>query len=512
MKKKTQQKIEFGDFQTPLPLARKVSLLLKELGCSPLSILEPTCGEGSFIFASLESFSSVENAIAIDINSTYTKKLAKKLENDSRVKVFESDFFDTDWNKILHNLADPLLIIGNPPWVTNSELSSLGSENLPRKENSQKRSGISAITGASNFDISEWMLLKIFAWARTRKAMVAMLCKTSVARKVLLNEWKNNPNSGISKIFTIDALADFGASVDACLLVHDFNNSGENNCTVFNKLSTSAKQTSFGYQKNQLIANIDLYKKWAFLQNETKNKNYVWRSGIKHDASKIMELKRADGRYINNLGELVDIEEKFLYPMMKSSDVAKGGLPTRFMLVPQHFIGEETKQIQFLAPKTWAYFSKNHYYFQRRKSSIYKNKPFFSIFGVGDYSFSPWKVAISGLYKKLYFHIIAPYEGKPVVLDDTCYFLPCQNEEEAKLITSLLNSKTAIGFYSSFIFWDAKRPITAKILNKLNIMALAKFFQAKEIMPQEQYLEYFSKPEQLMLMEQRAIYGEQNNK
>ena len=505
---KTRRKIEFGDFQTPPSLAHKVSLLLEELGCTPLSALEPTCGGGSFIAASLEIFSSLKKVVGVDINPDYINFLVGKFENDSRVDVQKSDFFNTDWGEILDTLPDPLLIIGNPPWVTNSELASINSENIPLKKNFQNYSGIDAITGSSNFDISEWMLLKIFEWARDRKAMVAMLCKTSVARKVLFSEWKNNPISGTAKIFNIDALSNFGASVDACLLVYDLRNFGKKKCTVFSELSTSSKTTSFGYEDNQLIASIDLYKKWEFLQNKVSNKNFMWRSGIKHDASKVMELKRVGSGYINNLGEQIDIEETFVYPMLKSSDVAKGVLPTRFMLVPQHFIGEETKHIRSQAPKTWDYFSKHQDYFDRRKSSIYKNKPLYSIFGVGDYSFSPWKVAISGLYKKIKFHIVGPYENKPVVLDDTCYFLACKSEEEAKLIASLLNSKTSVEFFSSFIFWDSKRPITAKILKKLNLMALAKSFQTKEIIPQEKYIAYFSKPEQLMLLEQRATYGE----
>ncbi len=69
---------------------------------------------------------------------------------------------------------------------------------------------------------------------------------------------------------------------------------------------------------------------------------------------------------------------------------------------------------------------------------------------------------------------VGPHEDKPVVFDDTCYFLACRNEEEARLIAALLNSDPATEFFSAFIFWDAKRPITAKILKKLNILALAK--------------------------------------
>jgi len=337
-----------------------------------------------------------------------------------------------------------------------------------------------------------------------------MLCKTTVARKVLLHEWKNNSNSGKARIFLIDALADFGASVDACLLVYDSSDRGvAKTCEVFSELSTSSQITCFGYEKNQLIANVNFYKKWKHLQNSKDVNNFTWRSGIKHDCSKVMELKRVGDGYKNDLGELVDVEETFVYPMMKSSNVAKAfaSPPSRFMLVTQKFIGQETNFIKTIAPKTWKYLSEHRKCFDRRKSSIYNNRPPFSIFGVGDYSFAPWKVAISGLYKKLHFVVIGPHEGKPVVLDDTCYFLACQSEEEAELIARLLNSEPANEFFSSFIFWDAKRPITAKILKKLNIMALAKVFLAREIIAEKSYREIFSKPEQLRLLEQRAVYG-----
>ena len=95
------------------------------------------------------------------------------------------------------------------------------------------------------------------------------------------------------------------------------------------------------------------------------------------------------------------------------------------------------------------------------------------MFGVGDYTFSPWKVAISGFYKKLQFAVIPEFLGKPVVLDDTCYFVPCLNEEEACYVASLLNSEPAREFFSAFIFWDAKRPITIETLRRLDLAAVA---------------------------------------
>lgn len=120
------------------------------------------------------------------------------------------------------------------------------------------------------------------------------------------------------------------------------------------------------------------------------------------------------------------------------------------------------------------YLNKYKHLLDKRKSIIYKNKPPFSIFGVGKYSFSYWKIAISGLYKNLNFKLIGPHHNKPVMFDDTVYFLPLDNRKQAEEIYSLLNTDEAKNFLTAHIFWDAKRPITTSILNKLNISKLTK--------------------------------------
>ncbi len=93
-------------------------------------------------------------------------------------------------------------------------------------------------------------------------------------------------------------------------------------------------------------------------------------------------------------------------------------------------------------------------------------------FGVGAYSFSPWKVAISGLYKELRFVKVSEFEERPIVLDDTCYSFACQTESECDLLFDMLSSDLTRDFLSAFIFWDTKRPITAEILNRLDLRTL----------------------------------------
>lgn len=57
------------------------------------------------------------------------------------VVIEEGNFFDLDWKKIVDGLPRPLLVIGNPPWVTNSALAALGSGNLPEKSNFHNHRG-----------------------------------------------------------------------------------------------------------------------------------------------------------------------------------------------------------------------------------------------------------------------------------------------------------------------------------------------------------------------------------
>ena len=111
---------------------------------------------------------------------------------------------------------------------------------------------------------------------------------------------------------------------------------------------------------------------------------------------------------------------------------------------PESYEHQAAPRIKREAPRTWDYLQSHADRLDARASSIYRNRPRFSVFGVGPYSFAPWKVAISGFYKRLDFRCVGPVEDKPVVLDDTCYFLPCRTEHDARLLAELLNYSQAL--------------------------------------------------------------------
>ena len=476
MAMKTSRKAEFGDFQTPAGLAADICRHLKASGIAPASIAEPTCGIGNFLVAAIEEFPNLQRLIGIDVNRQYIASAAARLGatgNSRRVDLRCASFFATDWDALLASLPAPVLILGNPPWVTNAQLGALDSDNLPAKANFHGRAGLDALTGKSNFDISEWMITRLLEAMGGRPASLAMLCKTAVARRAMLHAWESGIAIDDACLYRIDATEHFGAAVDACLLVcRTGGKQPARDCRVYASLAGTTPSHIFGYRDDQLVAEAAAFDAWRHLQGAGP---YRWRSGIKHDCAPVMELRRAGRNYQNGFGDSVAIEPDYLFPMLKSSDIARGNVSgtTRYMLTPQKHTGQETSLIEKAAPATWAYLLRHGALLDRRGSRIYRNRPRFSIFGVGPYSFALWKVAISGFYKSLKFRVIGPFEGKPVVLDDTCNFIPCRSEVEALCMAALLNSPVAAAFFSSFIFWDAKRPITIELLRRIDLAKVA---------------------------------------
>lgn len=469
-------KIEHGDFQTPFGLAFEVCQLVLEKGIHPETIVEPTCGAGSFLEAAISTWPMVSEVYGYDINHEYVQSARKRISELSSsldVTIEESDFFQFDWHHLAESIARPALFIGNPPWVTNSVLGSLSSKNLPSKTNFQRHRGYDAITGKSNFDIAEWMLICLSeALSQAGDGHIAMLCKTATARKVLLHGWKSDHSIVDAEMFHIDAKKHFGVAADACLLLMRYSAASQRRiCGIYPNLWEEAPAKEMGLVGEHLVADVNKYEATKDLYGSSY---FRWRSGLKHDAAKVMELEKADGAYVNGLGERVHIEDAYVYPLLKSSDLGNGRLiPRKHVLVTQQQIGDETEPIRENAPQTWSYLERHRHLLDARRSAIYRGKPSFCIFGIGPYSFSEWKVAISGLYKRTHFYAIGPVDGKPVMLDDTCYLAPCRSEVQANWVAHIINAKPAQDLLDSLVFLDSKRPVNVEILNRIDLKKVA---------------------------------------
>ena len=90
------------------------------------------------------------------------------------------------------------------------------------------------------------------------------------------------------------------------------------------------------------------------------------------------------------------------------------------------------------------------------------------MFGVWEYSYSRYKVGVSGLYKQPLFSVLYSNDEKPVMTDDTSYFICFNDYDRAYTAMLLLNSERVQNFIKSIVFPDAKRPYTKKILDRID--------------------------------------------
>lgn len=481
---------EYGDFQTNENLASKVTLHLVSKNILPKVLIEPTCGKGNFIIASLKNFKSITTIFGVEIYKPYVWEtkfnilnfhLENPKSNKPEISILHCNVFDFDFKKIAKQFClEEILIIGNPPWVTNSMLGSLNSTNLPRKNNFKNHSGLDAMTGKGNFDIAEFITMSLIDTFQNNNGNLLLLVKNSVVKNIVFDQNKRIFKIGTIEKHSIDCKKEFNVSVEASLFYCKLNSVPEFNCKEFNFYDDQNYVQNFGWLENKFVSNIDTYNNTKEIDGESP---FVWRQGLKHDCSSIMELDKVNGNYVNGLNEEIKLESDLVYGILKSSDLKNTVInqTRKYTIVTQKKVGQDTKYIKSEFPKTYGYLIDHLSNFDARKSSIYNNKPSFSIFGIGDYSFKPYKVAISGLYKTFHFTLVLPQNEKPVMLDDTCYLIGFDKIEFAVYSLILLNSKTAMQFLKSITFSDAKRTFTKDVLMRIDLLELAKNIDLKEL-------------------------------
>ena len=262
---------EYGDYQTNENLSLSICHRLKDKNIDPQIIIEPTCGKGNFILSSLRVFNNIEKIFAIEIQEHYLWTLKFRLidffiENPSlnRPQIYISNIsvFDYDFSQIKNKIKDEkLLILGNPPWVTNSALSILNSTNLPRKYNIKRTKGIEAITGKSNFDIGEYIILNLLDLFSIYYGHFAFLIKNSVIKNIIYDQKINNYQIGKIEKYSIDSMKEFGASVDSSLFLCEMHNSPDYFANEGNFYDFKITNT-LGWVDGKFASNITKYKKY----------------------------------------------------------------------------------------------------------------------------------------------------------------------------------------------------------------------------------------------------------
>ena len=468
---------EYGDFQTPPELAAKV-LAIAGSGKSWGRILEPTCGIGNFLHEAAKFSEAGAHVIGLEIQARYTR-----IAGSAPADVIMADIFAMDLGRdLVWSNSGPLLVVGNPPWVTNAELSRFDSQNRPDRVNLKNLNGYDAMTGASNFDIAEYIWLKLISELQDHSPTISLLCKTQVARNVLEYCAQFALPVSSATLHLIDAKKWFDVAVDAALFTLQVNSGSPSySCKVFESLNSQSPQREFGIVDGKLVADVSAYIQGRQVEGSCQ---IEWRQGLKHDASAVMELTHSSSGPCTSSGIILQVEDSYLFPLLKCTDVFRGRIGlNRWVVVPQKTYGEDTARLARTAPKLWDYLNANSSVLDGRKSSIYRNRPRFSVFGLGAYSFAPYKIAVSGLHKAAQFRLIGPIADKPVFFDDTCYILPFDDPIEAAIVLGLLEAEPVQSLLSSLIFFDSKRPVTKKLLQRIDLLAASRLAELDAIIP-----------------------------
>lgn len=471
-----ERKDEYGDWQTNMDLALAICRLMKKQGVSPRVLIEPTCGKGHFILAALQTFDSIEEIYGIEIYKPYLDCLKLSilqyfLDNPSarkiKINLYHQNVFDFDFASIKKLInSREVLVVGNPPWVTNSTLGEKHSDNLPPKTNFKKKKGLDAITGKGNFDIAEYICLQMIDFLIGEKANLALLVKNSVAKNIVYEQRRVRFPINVIEQYNIDAKKEFNVSVAASLLCMNLGEEISLRCQVRDFYSLRLVQ-EYGWVDNCFVADTHAYNQHRYMDGKS---TLTWWSGVKHDCAKIMELVLDKGRYLNGLGQVVDIEEERVYPLLKSSDITNDVLTStrKYVIITQKTPSDDTKWLAKACPKTYQYLMEHAAFLDERGSSIYHKRPRFCLFGIGDYSFKKYKVVVSGLYKHVHFSLVKPINGKPVMLDDTCYSLGFDEYENALVAQRILNCPEVQSFMRSLLFLDSKRVVNKDLLMRID--------------------------------------------
>ena len=345
---------EYGDFQTNSILTDSIVDYIKIKRIDFEFVLEPTCGKGNFIISALKKLPNIKKLVGVEIYQPYIWEtkfkilslfLSSKKANIPEIDIIHANAFKFSYENLAKETKDyKTLVIGNPPWVTNSELSSIDSKNLPKKSNFKKHKGLEAITGKGNFDIGENISVNLIQAFQRHVGHFAFLVKNSVIKNVIYDQKENNFLISENEKLNIDAKKEFNVSVNASLFVSKFREKACLNCSEYD-FYTKQNITAFGWYLSKFVYSIDAYEKGYKIDGLS---NIVWRSGIKHDCSKIMEFEQDNGHFTNGFKIEMQLEDNLVYGLLKSSDLKSKKTNTfrKLTIITQKKIGQDTKYIK----------------------------------------------------------------------------------------------------------------------------------------------------------------------
>ena len=172
------------------------------------------------------------------------------------------------------------------------------------------------------------------------------------------------------------------------------------------------------------------------------------------------------------------LETDYIYPLLRGKDVKKWEYNTEYSIIlPYAKDGKviEKKELLLTCPNMFDYFYLDRHAFVtilRERATFQKFilrqdkfAPEYSLYNIGEYTFSPYKVIWKALAKGVAAVTISKDKDRLLIPDHNLLMVPLEDESEAYYLTGILNADIISQFVNAYVAWF----ISGHILERIKI-------------------------------------------
>nr|WP_240147589.1 N-6 DNA methylase [Halorussus sp. JP-T4] len=485
-----------GEYYTPRGVAELAVDALDVADVRSAAFLDPGCGSGVFLAVCVDRKVAAmredgatpaeivetvtETAFGVDLNPVAVKsaKLSYLLAllpvlDDADVDAVELPVFLTDAVGLTREDAlrfrdepfEPTVdyLVGNPPWIPWSRLSEelkAGWREADADLGLLPHDGAASRLGHANDDVSlpfVWRCIdRYLAPGGGASFVLKRDALTGPAGKLLRTLTVGDRPLAVEHVHDFGGLRPFGDQVGADAAVYAFRADADRSFPVDATAWTAGDgDREPDYATADAVRETLTAESTGFVPVDPDDETSAWiradaeraalgecthdiRHGVKDDANDVFGVGRE---------QLADLEPDLVYPYLKSRHIVKYGLFGHDLrLVPLRKADEDNEEeLRSRYPETYAYLRRHREALADRSSSWLDRGPFYNVFGLGEYTWSEYKVVWCRLGFKPHFAVVSTVDDpdlgeKPVVPGDHCMFVGTDSEREAHFLCALLNS------------------------------------------------------------------------
>jgi len=489
-----EMRLALGEYYTPRGVAELTVSELSVDRVESASFLDPGCGSGVFLAVCIERKvdalgdrlspaalvdAITDTVVGIDLNPvavksaklTYLLSLLPLLSEGSvdrlEVPVFLTDALrltrDDDitfQGQELDPVADHL--VGNPPWIPWGDLPEplrdAWRETHVDSLDLFPREGFTARLGHGNDDISVLFVWVCIAHYLVEGGTAGFVLKRDILRgpagRLLRTQSVGARPLAVRHVHDFAELHPFGPDVGADAAVYTFAADVEPSFPVpVDSWGAGAGAPAFASADD--IHGTLTREGGAVVPVEPDDPSSAWvpkaaeraalgecaheiRHGFKDDAKDVFGLDR---------DQLAALEPDCVYPYISSRHLVRYGLFGHDLhLVPMRKANQDNEdELRGTCPATYEYLAANREALEDRSSTTLDGGPFYNVFGLGEYTWAPYKVVWCRLGFNPEFAVVSTVQDpdlgeKLVVPGDHFMFIPTVDREAAHFLCGLLNS------------------------------------------------------------------------